>query len=366
MLSGEFAGRWPKQKSPGFQSPAGASEHNRQRRDAALHAFSFRAYGAISMHLFIDTNVFLSFFHYSNESLEELRKLIALVKTSKVTLHLPEQVKDEFYRNRDTKIADALQKLKDEKVTENFPQICQEYEEYQELRKVIEAYNKTKDALLKKIKEDFKQEQFKADDVIKKLFLAADKIKVSDDIFDKAKLRYELGNPPGKKGSLGDAINWECLLENVPRGTDLYFIANDGDYFSKTNNKNFSHFLEKEWAKKKRGEILLYRQLSVFFKEQFPEIKLADDYERDFWIKSLQTSSNFTETHMIVRRLSRYRDLTSTQLNDVVTAATTNDQVYRIIQDDDINQYICKLISGREDEIEETNLKGLYDLLDAT
>jgi len=30
--------------------------------------------------LFIDTNVFLSFYHLTNEDIEELRKVIALIK----------------------------------------------------------------------------------------------------------------------------------------------------------------------------------------------------------------------------------------------------------------------------------------------
>jgi hypothetical protein len=46
----------------------------------------------------------------------------------------------------------------------------------------------------------------------------------------------------------------------------------------------------KEWAKYKAGQIILYRRLSDFFKERFPEIKLADDYERAFLVKLLQTS----------------------------------------------------------------------------
>ena len=33
-------------------------------------------------------------------------------------------------------------------------------------------------------------------------------------------------NPPGKDNKYGDAINWECLLYNVPNEEDLYFIRN--------------------------------------------------------------------------------------------------------------------------------------------
>jgi len=320
------------------------------------------------MHLFIDTNIYLSFFHYSKDDLEELRKLVVLVRANKVVLYLPEQVQDEFYRNRDAKIADALKRFNEnEKLTANYPQICKQYEEYAELQRLIRDYQVKRNTLLEKIKKDIKQEQFKADAVIKELFSVAHNIKVSDDILNRAKRRYELGNPPGKKGSLGDAINWECLLETVPKMTVLYFIANDGDYFSETNDEDFSHFLVKEWSKNNMWrQILLYRRLTDFIRERFPEIKLADDYERDILTKDLLTSPTFATTRSMLRRLSRYSDLTSTQLNDVVAAAVTNDQVYWIIQDNDINQYIRQLINGRENQIEETNLKKLLALLNPT
>lgn len=47
-------------------------------------------------HVFIDTNVLLSFYHYSGDDLEELKKLVVLLEQKKVKLYLPSQVLIEF------------------------------------------------------------------------------------------------------------------------------------------------------------------------------------------------------------------------------------------------------------------------------
>jgi len=44
------------------------------------------------MLMFIDTNVFLTFYHFSNDDLEELRKLRVLLEREEVVLYLPQQV----------------------------------------------------------------------------------------------------------------------------------------------------------------------------------------------------------------------------------------------------------------------------------
>ena len=69
------------------------------------------------MNLYIDTNIFLSFYHLSSDDLEELNKLTVLLDQNRLTLYLPKQVVDEFRRNRDSKIADAVNKFKAEKLS---------------------------------------------------------------------------------------------------------------------------------------------------------------------------------------------------------------------------------------------------------
>ncbi len=63
------------------------------------------------MNIFIDTNIFLSFYNLTSDELEELKKLVVLLRKKKVVLLLPEQVIHEFRRNRAKKISEAISKL---------------------------------------------------------------------------------------------------------------------------------------------------------------------------------------------------------------------------------------------------------------
>lgn len=99
--------------------------------------------------------------------------------------------------------------------------------------------------------------------MIDKLFASAIKLNYNDSDVEKARLRSELGNPPGKKGSIGDAINWELLLENIPQKTDLYFVSEDGDFASKIDASNFSDFLNDEWIYKKNQNYIFINHLEI-------------------------------------------------------------------------------------------------------
>ena len=88
------------------------------------------------MNLFIDTNVFLSFYHLTSDDLEELNKLSVLLEQGQVSLFIPKQVITEFKRNRENKISAATKRLKDQKLNLQFPQLCKDYEEYTKLREL--------------------------------------------------------------------------------------------------------------------------------------------------------------------------------------------------------------------------------------
>ncbi len=314
------------------------------------------------MNIFIDTNNFLSFYHYSNEDLEELRKLYVLLDNKTVKLFLPEQVIDEFYRNRDNKIADALKRFKEEKLNDSVPQICKEYEEYKILKKSIDNFFSSKAKILERITSDILSHNLKADKIIQELFDKAHRIFRTDKIIQNAKLRFELGNPPGKKKSYGDAVNWESLLEEIPEGEGLFFIADDNDYFSELDKERFSYFLEREWRQKKKSEIIAFRRLSQFFQEKFPHIKLASELEKDILIRNLLTSNSFAQTRNIFEKLKKYTEFTPSQLNEIVLACITNNQVYWIINDEDLKEYFMGIVKGNEDKIDPKNLKTFYGL----
>lgn len=316
-------------------------------------------------HIFIDTNIFLSFYHYSSDDLDELMKLSSLIDDKKILLYLPFQVVDEFYRNREIKINDALKKFKDEKLSNQFPQICKEYSEYNSLKKALVEYQSLKNKLLDELENDIKKNDLKADHVITDLFEKSINIKYNEKVISNSKLRFDRGNPPGKNGSYGDAINWECLLNSVPDKVKLYFISEDKDYHSTINPVEFLPFLKKEWEIQKNGEIIYYKQLSLFFKDHQPTIKINDEDENEKvrLIYELSVSSNFAYTRRTLRQLVQYSDFTDEQINDIVNATISNNQIYWIAEDEDINNYLKKLIEGYEDNIASDNLEMFKSLV---
>ena len=315
------------------------------------------------MKLFIDTNIFLSFYHLTKDDLEELRKLVVLIDDKKVTLYLPQQVKNEFKRNRDVKLSDALSKFKHELLNNQFPQICKEYPEYMVMRSAIKQYNQSKSKLLEKLTHDIDEVRLKADHVIDDLFKKANQIDITDNLVTKAKLRYELGNPPGKKGSYGDAVNWVSLLTEVPKDSDLYFISEDSDYISSLNSDKFSPFLLEEWRNKKNGKIIFFKRLSPFFKEKFPHIKLASELEKALLIKRLSTSGCFADTRSALKKMSKFSEFTLTEVKSIVEASITNNQIFWIMGDEDINKYLRDIIKGHEDNIDPEALKTFNNYL---
>ena len=103
------------------------------------------------MNVFLDTNIFLSFYHLTNDDLEELLKLKVMLEKKNVVLFLPTQIMDEYWRNRENKIAAALKSLKDQNLKLQFPVLCKDYMEYDTLRELQKELGKQHSSLLSKI-----------------------------------------------------------------------------------------------------------------------------------------------------------------------------------------------------------------------
>jgi predicted nucleic acid-binding protein len=167
------------------------------------------------MNIFIDTNVFLSLYHFTNDQLDDLRKLQTLLTTKRATLFLPEQTELEFRRNRDNKLFDALKRLGQNKVDMQLPTFLREFDEFVEVRRIEGELKRALAALEQKATKGAMNKSLGADQTIASLFAKAQRIK-SDSVITAARLRHEVGNPSGKPDSLGDAINWEALRWSSP------------------------------------------------------------------------------------------------------------------------------------------------------
>lgn len=78
-------------------------------------------------------------------------------------------------------------------------------------------------------------------------------------------MRVEIGNPPGKKGSTGDVINWEWLLTKKLdfRENELVVVGADGDFESELHKGKPKEFLLREWsAENPSCEFVLYKTLT--------------------------------------------------------------------------------------------------------
>ena len=207
------------------------------------------------MNIFIDTNIFLAFYYFTSDDLVQLNKLIILLRHRKVVLWLPQQVVSEFQRNREKRIFDALKSLNEQKLTSRFPALCKEYEEYDELRACQKEYNQKFTALTKRIKQDVSDNKLKADEIINTLFGLGKRLSTGEEVVKLARLRFDIGNPPGKDKSLGDAINWEALLTKAPEYEAMHVISKDGDFYSVMDDQSGKPFLCTEWREVKQADI---------------------------------------------------------------------------------------------------------------
>jgi hypothetical protein len=124
--------------------------------------------------------------------------------------------------------------------------------------------------------------------------------------------------------------------------------------------------LLEEWERQKKSRIVFYKRLSSFFKDTFPEIKLATELEKELLIRDLASSVNFAQTHNIVSKLSKFTEFTTAQLNEIVEAAISKNQVSWIIDDPDVESFLKTLTSGRARDIKPENHKELQRLMTKT
>jgi hypothetical protein len=298
------------------------------------------------MHLFIDTNILLSFYALNQDDLGELGKLADRIASKDVTLLITEQIMDEFYRNREQRIEGALKSFSAQTFNPQFPQLCEDYPEAAErLRGALKDYERAHSSLLEKIAIDIRAKNLVADRLVHQLFSSGHKISFTPELVESARLRMGLGNPPGKNNSLGDAINWECLIATVPDRTDLFFISGDKDYSSPIAEEEMSGFLRDEWERRKESKIRFYRRISAFFKEQLPDIGMASLRDRDYLVRELSNGQSIADVQKTIARLMGYKEFTAGQANGIVIAVLNNQRVTWAIEEEGLRDFLQDLLT---------------------
>lgn len=299
-----------------------------------------------TMNIFLDSNIFLQFYHYAKDDLTELNKLHGLIVEWKVKLIITEQIKNEVYRNRDNAVDAALKDFTKSKEEQSFPWISKTYPEYGEMKSLMKELKRSKSKLEEKICADINTMTLEADKLIVVLFKVALVLPI-EGLLQKARDRYDFWNPPGKNNSYGDAINWESLLAHAP-AEETFIISADSDYQSKLDAEKLNSFLLREWESKKGIPIFYYSSLSRFFPEHLKYIELKKLEELNGLILTLCQSRSFSRTHNTIELLSEYTHFTDIQVYQMIEASITNAQIRCIAQDEDVNTFFKKMLKGKE------------------
>jgi predicted nucleic acid-binding protein len=313
------------------------------------------------LQVFIDTNVFLTFYSLASEDLEELRKLHTAATEGALKLFVPDQVIDELERNRESRFLEALEHVRVMRPKGGLPQMARNVgaaDAFQTAqRDFVGKLNELEGALTRL----FDARELGADRVLKELLDSADVIRLEDSVLDAAQRRVEVGSPPGKRGSLGDAINWEVLLAAATDG-DLHLVTGDGDYTSALHKERAKPYLEKEWMGKRNGRVYLYKRISAFLKEHFPDIRVAAELEKEVRIRALIQSGSFDSTHRAVTRLESYTEFTPQQAVELLEGAVANSQITWIAHDPDVRGFFRSVLEAHSEAAEQVDAARLKSL----
>ena len=303
------------------------------------------------MHVFIDTNILLTFFHFTDEELDGLQKVFASHEHGAATVHLPGQVRDEFRRNREARIKDALKRFTQTKYTVQLPSFMKAYDEYSDIRRLAGELREKSETMLERVNEDVASHSLLADKLITELFDNSEFIDTSDEIYDAAQRRMSVGNPPGKNQSMGDAINWLILLGHVPDGKDIHIISADGDFYSTLDDNRVHPFLEEEWRESKDSEVYVYRKLSMFLNEHFDGVAFYYDKEKDELIDALAFTGSFAGTHAVISELETHGYYSLIEVQRILDAVLSNSQVGLIVTDYDVSDFLNRVAVPRRPEL---------------
>ena len=297
----------------------------------------------MGMNVFIDTNILLKFFHFTKDQLDALSDVFASHEHGKAQVHLTQQVCDEFKRNREAKIKDALKKFRDAKIEMQLPSFMRGYQEFDRIQETITELQTLTKSLSDKVNKDVADSKLEADALIADIFERADILETTKKIYDQVQMRVTLGNPPGKQGSIGDAINWTILLAEVPEGEDVHIISEDGDYFSILNEKAVNPFLADEWTKKKNSRVHVYRSLSAFMTEHFDGVAFSFDKEKDTFIDDLLSVGSYAACHQVIAKLEKFSYFSQREVERILAAAGANSQFGGIMYDYDVSDFLNRV-----------------------
>ncbi|MBM6593088.1 PIN domain-containing protein [Microvirga pudoricolor] len=223
--------------------------------------------------IFVDANIYLDCYQ---RRYDNYRKLIGDLSPLASSILFTSAVDHEFRRNR---VGAYIKENKVERGKTNIPifsphhEVTGDNQEAKAIRQKKEQIEKQTKELLKSVSEvhlkNIRAIEQGTDDVSQAIApLRANLQTATDEQLQRARLRKELGNPPGKKGDpLGDQISWEQLLDLAPNKRSVWIVTNDNDYIERAEKEIFlGPFLYDELRERAPEiEVFCFSNLADFF-----------------------------------------------------------------------------------------------------
>ncbi len=308
--------------------------------------------------VFLDTNILLSFFEISQQEVETLSDAVLLADHQELIFVSTPQVKREFHKRRNGVLHKSIKDFSELRMPQP-PMAVKSFSGIEEYYKARKDLTNVHQKLLEKMRSASVEHDFTADRVIENYFDKCNFINENKEILEAAHMRTLLGFPPGKNGSVGDRLNWECLL-SLPEYINLTIVSDDVDFRDKLNNKKVDDFLERQWAENNDGELKLFTNLTDFLNSEFSDIHLPSLLEVDFLITKLGFSSSFSSTHACIEKLAAVTSFTSRQVNELVDVLNFNPKVFSLVESADVSDFYRMIYDGYFEKLTRDSRRSLF------
>lgn len=91
--------------------------------------------------------------------------------------------------------------------------------------------------------------------------------------------------------------------------------------------------------------MVIYSRLSEFTSKHFPQANKLAELETNILIDELTESGSFNSSHAAVAKLNTINEFSTTQIENILTSYTNNNQVRWIASDKDMREFAEKLLA---------------------
>lgn len=188
-------------------------------------------------------------------------------------------------------------------------------------------------------------------------------------------IAYKWGGEPENAKRLVTGTDWSAssmdfqlasavLLEKYDKAATIMKQIGDSGQVRKVDYKDWPVFQDFRHSPQflETFNIIFGEALETIEIDESATLENENTYEKSILLNDLDNSRSFMQTHSVIEKLSNFSDFSVAQRNHIVATTISNDQIYRIINDQDVNAFLHMIIDGYENKINNENLARLQEI----